>query len=81
VFEAGSPARNDAEDSRDSLRSSSGEVASTLQLAIQHEQDLVVTAGAFVLANPHASNAQFARWLKSVQAFKRYRSSPKPATR
>jgi diguanylate cyclase (GGDEF)-like protein len=72
VFAAGSVARNDAEDSRDSLRSSSGEVASTLQLAIQHEQDLVVTAGAFVLANPHASNARFAQWLKSVQAFKRY---------
>jgi diguanylate cyclase (GGDEF)-like protein len=52
--------------------SSSTEVASTLQLALQHEQDLVVNAGAFLAANPDATQAQFQQWTSSVRAFARY---------
>jgi diguanylate cyclase (GGDEF)-like protein len=51
---------------------SSSEIASTLQLAIQHEEDLVVSASAFVSGNPHASAADFDRWAEAVHAMQRY---------
>jgi diguanylate cyclase (GGDEF)-like protein len=65
-------ANADATHSRQALTASSGEVASTLQLGIQREQDLVISAAAFFLDNPHASNAEFREWSSSVQALKRY---------
>jgi hypothetical protein len=37
-------------------------MASTLKLAIQHEEDLVISASAFVTGNPNASPADFDRW-------------------
>ena len=48
------------------------EIASTLKLAIQHEQDLSVSVLAFVTDNPNASEAQFLQWTSSVRAFERY---------
>src|SRR3984957_6921634 len=51
---------------------SSSEIAPTLQLAIQHEEDLVVSASAFVSGNPHASAADFDRWAEAVRAMQRY---------
>ncbi len=65
-------ARNDAEKSRQVFEASSGEVASTLQRAIYDEESLVVHARAFVLDHPNASDAKFAWWLTTVQAFERY---------
>ncbi len=53
------------------MESSKG-IASTLDLAIQHEQDLATDAGAFFIANPDASQAQFLQWTDSVRAFHRY---------
>jgi diguanylate cyclase (GGDEF)-like protein len=50
----------------------SNEIASTLGLALQHEEDLVVSASAFVSGNPHASAADFDRWAQSVHAMQRY---------
>jgi len=52
--------------------SSSAEIASTLQLAILHEQDLVVSASSFIAANPRASSTQFSQWAASVNALVRY---------
>jgi diguanylate cyclase (GGDEF)-like protein len=54
------------------FRSSARDVASTLQLAIQHEEDLVVSGAAFMAANPHSSQAQFLAWKTSVRALDRY---------
>jgi hypothetical protein len=51
---------------------SSVAIASTLQLAIQHEQDLIVSASGYIASNPSASNAQFNAWARSVDAFGRY---------
>ena len=65
-------ARSGADNARLAFHLSSTEVASTLTLAIQHEEDLIVSAGAFVSANPHASPAAFDRWAKSVHAMQRY---------
>jgi diguanylate cyclase (GGDEF)-like protein len=55
-----------------SFGASSAQIASTLKLAIQHEQDLVVNAAAFLAANPDARPAEFLSWTKSVRAFERY---------
>ena len=50
----------------------SAEVAATLKLAIQHEEDLVVNASAFIAGNPNASPAAFDRWAEEVRAMQRY---------
>ena len=47
-------------------------MASTLELTIQHEQDLVVSASGFVAGNPTASNTQLEQWSKSVHMLERY---------
>jgi diguanylate cyclase (GGDEF)-like protein len=72
VFAARAVARADAASSRHAFASSSGEVASTLQLAIQRERDLVVSASAFFLGDPNASNAQFRAWSTDAQVFARF---------
>jgi diguanylate cyclase (GGDEF)-like protein len=50
----------------------STDVASTLRLAIQHEEDLVVSASAFISTSQHPSAAGFDRWAESVHAMHRY---------
>src|SRR5450755_3324725 len=65
-------ANDRASASRVSFHNSSQNVAVALQLAIQREQDLVVSAGAFMSRNPNGSQAQFLAWSKSVRALTRY---------
>jgi len=65
-------ARSGADKARLAFHLSSAEVASTLTLAIQHEEDLIISAGAFVAGDPHASPAAFDRWAESVHAMQRY---------
>jgi len=68
VLGAKALARSDADKGRLAFHLSSAEIASTAELAIQHEEDLVVTASAFVTGNPRASAADFDRWAESVSA-------------
>jgi diguanylate cyclase (GGDEF)-like protein len=72
VLGARTVARSDANQARLSFHLASAEVASTVKLAIGHEEDLVVSASAFVTGNPRASAADFDRWAESVQAIPRY---------
>jgi diguanylate cyclase (GGDEF)-like protein len=72
VLAATSVAHRDAQTARAAFSRSSGEIASTLQLAIQNQESLVVNASAFLLDNPDASNADLAQWLGLVQAFDRH---------
>jgi diguanylate cyclase (GGDEF)-like protein len=72
VLGAHAVARSGADKARLAFHLTSAEVASTLTLAIQHEEDLIVSAGAFVAGNPAASPAAFDRWAKSVHAMQRY---------
>jgi len=71
-FAARSVAQSDAETSRATFMTSSGQVASTLQRSLQSQESFVVHASAFFLDPPQASNADFARWLTSVQGFERH---------
>jgi diguanylate cyclase (GGDEF)-like protein len=72
VLGAQAVARSDKQRSRQAFVTSSMEIASTLKLAIQHEQDLVASAGAFVVSNPDATQTDFLQWTSSVRAFQRY---------
>jgi diguanylate cyclase (GGDEF)-like protein len=72
VLGARSVSQTDAEKSRLAFHLSSAEIASTLKLAIQHEEDLVVTASAFVASNGDSSPVGFDRWAESVRALQRY---------
>jgi diguanylate cyclase (GGDEF)-like protein len=72
VLGAHAVARSGAEKARLAFHLTSAEVASTLTLAIQHEEDLIISAGAFVTGSPHASPAAFDRWAESVHAMQRY---------
>lgn len=72
VLGARAVARSDADQGRLAFHLASAEIASTLKLAIQHEEDLVVSASAFITGNPNATPADFDRWTESVHAMQRY---------
>src|SRR5277367_6171173 len=65
-------AHSDSAKSHEAFRESSDQIASTLGLAIQHEQDLVISSSAFVADDPSASNRRFGQWVGTVQALQRY---------
>jgi diguanylate cyclase (GGDEF)-like protein len=65
-------AHSDSAKARLAFRFTSAEIASKLKLAIQHEEDLILSGRAFVVGNRHASPADFATWAQSVEALKRY---------
>jgi diguanylate cyclase (GGDEF)-like protein len=71
-FAAAAVARSDSQKAHASFGTSSAEVASTLKLAIQHEQDLVVDAGGFITSDPNVTQSQFLAWAGSVRALQRY---------
>jgi CHASE1-domain containing sensor protein len=72
VLGASVVARNDAQQSHLALVASSMGIASNLKLAIQQENSLVISAKAFILANPDASNAAFLSWVGTMQVDKRF---------
>jgi diguanylate cyclase (GGDEF)-like protein len=72
VIAARTVTQNEVQRSRQHLASASTEISSTLKLALQREQDLVVGVGAFFLETPNASEADFVQWTEGVRAFERY---------
>jgi diguanylate cyclase (GGDEF)-like protein len=60
-----------ARDTQDFL-ASADDVVSTLRLALQHEEDLVVNAAAFVASHPQPNNTEFRSWASAIQALHRY---------
>ena len=65
-------AHNDAQRSHQALVSSSMTISATLKLAIQQENSLVISAKAFVVSNPSASNTEFLSWVRSMQIRQRF---------
>lgn len=51
---------------------SSLEISATLELSIQHEQDLIDSTESFLIGNPHATQAQFTQWAKEVHVLGRF---------
>jgi diguanylate cyclase (GGDEF)-like protein len=64
--------RDSAAESHKQFAASSVEIASTLQLAIQHEQDLILSTESFIVGDPDPSQAQFAKWASDLEALHRY---------
>jgi diguanylate cyclase (GGDEF)-like protein len=65
-------AKSSNDRSRHAFEASATQVTSTLQLAIQHEQDLVVNASSYIHSNPTVSNTTFLDWTSSVSILSRY---------
>jgi diguanylate cyclase (GGDEF)-like protein len=63
---------NDRQSDRQAFTSASVEIASTLRLALQHEEDLVLSARGFIVGNPSSSQGAFQRWTTAVDALARY---------
>jgi diguanylate cyclase (GGDEF)-like protein len=64
---------NDANQrARVGFTTSAAQVASRLQLAMVHEEDLVVGAGSVFVRNPQTTEAAFLQWTRSTAAFARY---------
>ena len=72
LLAASAVGHNAAVNSKKGLIASSQGIASTLELSIGHEQDLVVSTDAFIANNPNITEAQFLHWIVSTSAFKRY---------
>lgn len=63
---------NAAATARQNLRSSAAATSSTLRLAIQHENDLVVSLRGFIVTQPTASYARLRQWVEVTDAMARY---------
>jgi diguanylate cyclase (GGDEF)-like protein len=72
VLGARAVAGSDAEHQRLAFHLASAEIAASIKQAIQHEEDLVVAASAFVRSDPRSTPAAFDRWTESVGAMQRY---------
>ena len=65
-------ARDTGQKSRAASLTSSVEIAATLKLAIEREQDLAVNTGAFIINDPGATQAQFRQWVAADHVYTRY---------
>ena len=58
--------------SHKSFVSTSNEIAATLKLSIQREQDLIDATDSYLIGNPNATQVQFKKWAEDVHVLKRY---------
>jgi diguanylate cyclase (GGDEF)-like protein len=72
VFGASSVSHSEAQKDRDAFHFASAEVASTLKLAIQREEDLIVNSSAFVSSTGNVTPRRFDRWVESIKALQRF---------
>ncbi len=71
-FGAKAIADNDRTNAARQLSMTSADIASTLQLTIRREQDLLVSATGFLTNDPTASNAEFRDWANATNVLDRY---------
>ena len=72
VFAASAVAHDNASKSQKTFERASGNISSTLQLAIQHQNDLIANIGAYALDHRTFSQSEFVRWTNSAQVLQRY---------
>jgi diguanylate cyclase (GGDEF)-like protein len=72
ILGARSVAHSDANKARQASRQTSSDIASTLKLAIQHEEDFAIGASTFFAGNPKATPAEFEAWARYGDGFHRY---------
>ena len=76
VLAARSVARTDDRAGQRAFVTSSTNIVSRLRLALRHEDDFAVSAGAFLVSDPQLTNAEFNRWLRADQVLTRYPEIP-----
>jgi diguanylate cyclase (GGDEF)-like protein len=64
--------RSSNERSHKAFITSSFQIASTLKLDLQHEQDLIDSTQSFLIGNPAATQAQFLKWTNELHILNRY---------
>jgi diguanylate cyclase (GGDEF)-like protein len=69
---AGSLANNNVDKDQKVFAATSVEIAATLRLSIEHEQDLIDSTESFLIGDPRATQAQFTRWANDVHVLKRF---------
>ncbi len=72
AFGARALARHDAASARNDFGQTSTSIASTMNVAIKHEEQLTVSASTFFGERSHASAAEFARWKAWARTRSRY---------
>ena len=72
VLGARAVARNDAAGGRRAFQQTSTSIASTLKLALRHEEQLLVSATTFFASHPDALPAEFQAWLRWARTARRY---------
>lgn len=65
-------AHSDNLDARVAFDSTALKIAGSLQATLQHEEDLVVSLGAIVAANPELTTDELRTWVDSLRAPRRY---------
>jgi diguanylate cyclase (GGDEF)-like protein len=58
--------------SHKSFVSASNEIAATLKLSIQREQDLIDATESYLIGNPNATQGQFKKWADDVHVLRHY---------
>jgi signal transduction histidine kinase len=71
-FAARVVAHDDKQKSQRALAATSADVTARLRLAIQHEEDLVVSTSALIVSNPRISIAKFNEWVRADRVVERY---------
>jgi len=72
ILGAQTVSHSDANKARQASRETSADIASTLKLAIQHQEDFAIGATTFFAGNPKASPAEFEAWARYGDGFHRY---------
>jgi len=72
VFAAGQVAHDAGKESQRSFATSAAQIATTMQSAFQHENDLISGVQAFILDHPKATEAEFLQWARADRAMARY---------
>lgn len=72
VLGARSVAHSNATSARKAFQQTSAGITSTVKLALQHEEDLLTSAGTYFAANPGTSRAEFAAWTRWARTLRNH---------
>ena len=65
-------ARSADQKTHKALVTTAADIAATVKLAIQHEQDLVLSTESYLIGNSSPTQSQFTNWIHSVRVLERY---------
>ena len=72
LFGANLYARSADQKTHKAFLTASTEIAASLKLSIQRQQDLISSTESYLIGNPNANQAQFVKWANTVHVLHRY---------